>query len=276
MSLRPLPELQARKLPDVCAFHVDDDALNRFELLKPRAETSDAEISILDVIGQDDWTGDGVTSKRIAGALRAIGEKAVTVNLNSPGGDFFEGVAIYNLLRQHPAKVTINILGLAASSASVIAMAGDEVRIGKTGFIMVHNAWVVAVGNRHDLAEAATMMEPFDDAMASLYADRSGKTKNVAAGWMDEETWFNGEQAVDLGLADAFLAGDAAVPGAAKGAAKAERRTENALIRAGLSRGERRSLITELKGGTQDAAPDAMQDAGILAALEQLSETIRS
>ena len=276
MSLRPLPELQARKLPDVCAFHVDDDALNRFEPLAPRAAAEDASISILDVIGQDDWTGEGVTSKRIAGALRAIGEQAVTVNLNSPGGDFFEGVAIYNLLRQHPAKVTVNILGLAASSASIIAMAGDEVRIGKTGFIMVHNAWVVAVGNRHDLAEAATMMEPFDDAMASLYADRSGKKKAEAARWMDDETWFNGEEAVDLGLADAFLPGDATIAGSAKGAAKAERRTENALIRAGLSRSERRSLITELKGGTQDAAPNATQDAGTLAAIERLSAIIRS
>jgi ATP-dependent protease ClpP protease subunit len=276
MSLRPLPELQARRLPDVCAFHVDDDALNRFEPLAPRAALDEASISILDVIGYDDWTGEGVTSKRISSALRSIGEQPVTVNLNSPGGDFFEGVAIYNILRQHPAKVTINILGLAASSASVIAMAGDEVRIGKTGFLMVHNAWVVAVGNRHDLAEAATTMEPFDDAMASLYADRSGKKKAQAIRWMDEETWFNGEQAVELGLADAFLAGDAAIATAAKPEVKAERRTENALIRAGVSRGDRRSLIAALKGGKQDAAPDAMQDAGTLAALAQLSATIRS
>ncbi|TKA83994.1 Clp protease ClpP, partial [Sulfitobacter sp. 15WGC] len=79
-------------------------------------------------IGGGDY-GDGVTSKRIAGALRSIGERDVRVDINSPGGDFFEGVAIYNMLREHKAKVTVNVLGLAASAASVIAMAGDEIKV---------------------------------------------------------------------------------------------------------------------------------------------------
>src|SRR5690606_18124282 len=83
-------------------------------------------ITILDVIGYDWWTGEGVTAKRVSAALRAIGEKPVTVLINSPGGDFFEGVTIYNMLRAHPSKVTVQILGIAASAASVIAMAADE------------------------------------------------------------------------------------------------------------------------------------------------------
>src|SRR5690606_7927819 len=171
-------------------------------------EPSGATISILDVIGEDAWAGGGVTSKRIAAALRSIGDGQVHVDINSPGGDFFEGVAIYNALRAHPKKVTVRILGLAASAASVIAMAGDEIQIGKAGFLMVHNAWVVAIGNRHDLAEAAKTMEPFDDAMATVYADRAGVKKSKAAEWMDNETWFNGEQAVSEGLADSFLPAD--------------------------------------------------------------------
>ena len=276
MSLRALPELKARKLPDVCAYHLDDGAIDRFEALAPRAEGTDATISILDVIGQDFWTGEGVTSKRISAALRNIGERDVVVNLNSPGGDFFEGVAIYNMLRQHKGKVTVNILGLAASAASVIAMAGDEVLIGKAGFVMIHNAWVVAVGNRHDLVEAAKTMEPFDDAMAAVYADRAGVERGEAADWMDAETWFNGEEAVEAGLADAFLAGDAVKPTEPKGPTKAERRAENAFMKSGMHRSERRSLIAALKGGTPSAAPDAMQDAGIVAALRQLSATLRS
>jgi ATP-dependent Clp protease protease subunit len=162
-------------------------------------------ISIYDVIGQDPWTGEGVTSKRVAGALRAIGSSDVTVNINSPGGDFFEGIAIYSLLREHPHNVTVKVMGLAASAASIIAMAGDKIEISDIGFLMIHNAWALAVGNRHDMREAADTLEPFDDAMAGLYAARAGVDKAEAAAWMDKETWFNGNQAIEAGIADALL-----------------------------------------------------------------------
>ncbi|EPJ5267720.1 head maturation protease, ClpP-related, partial [Providencia stuartii] len=105
-----------------------------------RAASSDNTISVLDVIGEDFW-GEGVTAKRISAALRAIGNQDVVVNINSPGGDMFEGLAIYNLLRAHNGKVTVNILGIAASAASVIAMAGDEIRMGRGAFLMIHNCW---------------------------------------------------------------------------------------------------------------------------------------
>src|SRR5690606_15019824 len=133
-------------------------------------DPSDATISILDVIGEDSWSGGGVTSKRIAAALRSIGEDQVQVDINSPGGDFFEGVAIYNLLRAQPHKLTVRILGIAASAASVICMAGDEIKIGKAGLLMVHNSRMLAVGNRQNLNEEAKSIQPFDDAMATVYA----------------------------------------------------------------------------------------------------------
>ncbi|WP_034085582.1 head maturation protease, ClpP-related, partial [Pseudomonas aeruginosa] len=111
----------------------------------------------------------------IAGALRAIGgDVDVTVNINSPGGDVFEGLAIYNLLREHKGKVTVNIIGLAASAASFIAMAGDEIRIGRAAFLMIHNAWLIAMGNRNDLREIADWLEPFDMTLADIYAQRTG------------------------------------------------------------------------------------------------------
>ncbi|MGZ9812633.1 head maturation protease, ClpP-related [Pseudoroseicyclus sp. H15] len=284
MSLRKLPELHAHRLPSVCAFEADPAATQKWNAAVMAAESDDRTISILDVIGEDHWTGGGVTSKRIGAALRAIGDQDVVVNLNSPGGDFFEGVAIYNLLRAHPRKVTVRILGIAASAASVIAMAGDDIQIGKAGFLMVHNAWVVAIGNRHDLAEAAKTMEPFDDAMATVYADRAGATKAKAAGWMDDETWFNGEQAVAAGLADGFLPADAAVEDGAKAASlggiTAIRRAEAALASAGLSREERRSLLGEIKSGAAVAPPDRPAVAGgdpeLKAALERLRDTIKS
>lgn len=273
MSLRNLPELQAARLPSVCAFEPDAEALDRWQAeLVPKASAENT-ITILDVIGEDYWSGGGVTAKRVTAALRAIGDQDVVVDINSPGGDFFEGVAIYNALRAHPHKVTVRILGVAASSASVIAMAGDEIEIGKSGFVMVHNAWVVAIGNRHDLKDASETMGPFDDAMAAVYSDRAGVKKSVAAQWMDNETWFNGEQAVAEGLATGFLPADEVAEDAtkAKGAkdVNATRRVDALLAKTGLPRSERRALLGDVKGGKQDAAPTVMHDADALAALSK-------
>ena len=283
MSLRKLPEIAASRLPSICAFQPDVDALERWNAGISAKQTADNTISVLDVIGEDWWTGGGVTSKRVASALRAIGDQEVFVDINSPGGDFFEGVAIYNMLRAHPHKVTVRILGIAASAASVIAMAGDDVLIGKAGFLMVHNAWVVAVGNRHDLADAAKTMEPFDDAMATLYADRAGVKKPVAAEWMDNETWFNGEQAIAEGLASDFLPADQVAEDKTKAAAEkainATRRVDALLARSGMPRDERRSLIGEVKTPSAVAAGErpAVADADALkAAIQQLRSTIRS
>jgi ATP-dependent protease ClpP protease subunit len=276
MTLRNLPEIKAGRLPTVCAFVSDPDAIDRWNAgIMAASQTPDNTISILDVIGEDFWSGGGVTSKRVAAALRAIGDQDVFVDLNSPGGDFFEGVAIYNLLRAHPRKVTVRVLGLAASAASVIAMAGDEIQIGKAGFLMVHNAWVVAIGNRHDLAEAAKTMEPFDDAMATVYADRAKVKKSKAAEWMDNETWFNGEQAVAEGLADTFLAADQVTEDKTKAASvkgvSAMRRVEARLAKTGLPLGECRSLIGEIKGQSAVADTDDIQ-----ALMQRLATTIEN
>jgi ATP-dependent Clp protease protease subunit len=282
MSLRNLPEIKAERLPKVCAFEPDPGAIERWNAgIMAAEQTAENTISVLDIIGEDYWSGSGVTSKRIAAALRAIGDQEVFVDLNSPGGDFFEGVAIYNALRAHPKKVTVRILGLAASAASVIAMAGDEIQIGKAGFLMVHNAWVVAVGNRHDLAEAARTMEPFDDAMATVYAVRAGVKKTKAAEWMDNETWFNGEQAVAEGLADSFLPADQIAEDKTKAESSrsinALRKVDKHLAKSGIPRSERRTLLSEVKGGTHDAVVPVTHDADDLkAAIQSLRSTLRS
>ena len=279
MTLRNLPELKHGRVPETCAFAPDEDALERWNAGIRAEQAPENTITILDVIGED-WWGEGVTSKRVAAALRQIGDQEVFVDINSPGGDFFEGVAIYNLLRTHKQKVTVRILGLAASAASVIAMAGDRIEIGKAGFMMVHNAWVVAIGNRHDMRELADTLDVFDDAMAGLYAERADKDRKQAARWMDDETWFNGESAVAKGLAVAFLSDDTEIDASASARAKttnATRQVDAALARQGIPRSERRSLLGEIKGGTQDAAATATHDAGDwLAAARQLTETLRS
>lgn len=280
MSLRKLPEISASRLPEVCAYELDDRAIDRWNAGFMAAASAENTISILDVIGEDYWSGGGVTSKRVAAALRAIGDQDVVVDINSPGGDFFEGVAIYNALRAHPKKVTVRIIGLAASAASVIAMAGDDIQIGKAGFLMIHNSWVIAMGNRHDLAAAATTMEPFDDAMATVYSDRAGVKKAKAAEWMDAETWFNGEQAVSAGLATGFLPADAVAEDKTRAAGErgvnATRMVDARLAKTGMPRSERRALLAELKGGKHDAALTVTHDADaeIVALLNGLRKTI--
>ena len=102
-------------------------------------EVGDNVVTMFGVIGEDFWSGGGITAKTVTAQLRAIGDRPVEVQVNSPGGDMFEGIAIYNVLREHSQPVTIKIMGMAASAASVIAMAGDTVEIGAASFLMIQN-----------------------------------------------------------------------------------------------------------------------------------------
>ncbi|MEH6478357.1 MAG: head maturation protease, ClpP-related, partial [Sneathiella sp.] len=171
------------------------------------AKSDDRSISIYDGIGEQ-WDGSGTTVKRISAALRGMGAGDVTVNVNSPGGDMFEGLSIYNTLKAHDGKVTVNVLGIAASAASLIAMAADELRIAESGFLMIHNAWSGVMGNRHDFQDAADIFQKFDNSMAGLYAKRTDKTRTDMAKLMDAETYLTGAEAIEQGFADSFLPTD--------------------------------------------------------------------
>ncbi|QNP21073.1 head maturation protease, ClpP-related [Providencia rettgeri] len=219
-----------------------------------RAASSANTISVLDVIGEDYW-GEGVTTKRISGALRAIGNNDVVVNINSPGGDMFEGLAIYNLLRAHSGKVTVNILGIAASAASIIAMAGDEIHMGRGAFLMIHNCWSIGVGNRHDFAKLAADLEPFDKSMADIYVARSGQSESVVSKMMDDETYIASSDAIAKGFADGLLAADEINDGDESPQA-AIRKLDAALAKAEMPRSERRKLISALTGSMPGATSD--------------------
>ncbi|WP_368927541.1 head maturation protease, ClpP-related [Serratia marcescens] len=218
------------------------------------AASDDNSISVFDVIGQDYW-GEGVTAKRIAGALRSMNGADVTVNINSPGGDMFEGLAIYNLLREHQGKVTVKVLGLAASAASIIAMAGDEIQIGRGAFLMIHNCWVVAIGNRHDFAAMVEYLEPFDNAMADIYSARSGLDSDTVKQLMDGESYIGGSDAIEKGLADSLLSSDA-VSSDEDSPAAALRKLDSILAKANTPRSERRKLLKALTGSTPSAVTD--------------------
>lgn len=246
--------------------------------IRAAAGETDNSISIFDVIGQDWWTGEGVTSKRIAGALRAIGEQDVVVNINSPGGDYFEGLAIYNLLREHKGAVTVKILGIAASAASVIAMAGDTVEIARAGFLMIHNAWVTTAGDRNQLRDTADWLEPFDATAADIYAVRTGLDTVTLGQMLDKETWIGGADAVEKGFADALLSSDALTddPNARDRGdrLRAERAADNLGRIAGASRAEIKQLIQDLKrvspGADDDSTPGAADDPGLKSLLAEL------
>lgn len=138
------------------------------------------------------------------------------------------------MLREHKAKVTVRVMGLAASAASVIAMAGDEILMGDGAFLMVHNAWAVAIGNRHDMADAAARLAPFDDAMAQVYASRTGLSKAETAVLMDKETWIGAAQAVEDGFATGLIErSDITQDTRAQGGKKALALIEASMARAG-------------------------------------------
>lgn len=278
MSLLKLPEIRADHRLGAAQFDVRPDAMERWQPEVRAAESDDASISIYDAIG-DNWEGTGVTAKRIGAALRNIGPRDVTVNVNSPGGDFFEGVAIYNLLREHKAKVTVRVMGLAASAASVIAMAGDDILMGDGAFLMIHNAWAVAIGNRHDMADAAERLAPFDAAMASVYASRTGMSDADAAALMDKETWIGAAKAVEDGFATGLIdRADITHDNASAGGKKALAMVEASMAKAGYSRSARRDALKALFTGTPCAAEvEAMPCAGeeIAALLQTLQTTIQ-
>lgn len=225
----------------------------------------DATITMFDIIGEDFWAGGGVTAKKVAAQLRAIGDRPVTVQINSPGGDMFEGIAIYNVLREHPQPITVQVMGMAASAASIIAMAGDDIQVGASSFLMIHNCWVLAMGNRNDFRDLADWLEPFDQAMVGLYAQRTGRESDEIAGWMNKETYMSGTQAVERGFADDLLPADAMKVDAKAQAEDRDlnelRAMELTLVRAGQTRSEARDRINKIKG-TPGAAPEATPGAG--------------
>ncbi|ELY3051695.1 TPA: head maturation protease, ClpP-related [Klebsiella pneumoniae] len=254
MSKKQLPVAPAGRPCARVTCETLPSALDRWDGGIKAATTDDNTISVFDVIGQDYW-GEGITAKRIAGALRAMNGADVTVNINSPGGDMFEGLAIYNLLREYEGHVTVKVLGIAASAASIIAMAGDDIQIGRGAFLMIHNCWLYAMGNRHDFAELAQSLEPFDTAMADIYAARSGLDIAAVQKLMDAESYIGGSDAVAKGLADSLLSADAVSDGDESPAA-ALRKLDALLAKTSTPRSERRKLIKALTGNTPGAVTD--------------------
>lgn len=251
-------------------------AFDRWNPAIKASDENDNTIGIYDPIGYDYWDDSGVTAKRISAALRSLDGADVVVNINSPGGDVFEGLAIYNLLREYKGHVTVRVLGVAASAASFIAMAADEIQIARAGFFMIHNAWTRVWGNRNDLRETADFLEQIDDTIADIYHVKSGLSMDELKADMDKERWINGRDAIDSGFADAFLPSDVVVEDTKNFTKEkvAAHKADILLAKAGMSRSSRRELIQDLKGtpgATNQATPSASNDV-----LESVLQSMRN
>ena len=164
--------------------------------IQAKADQS-ADISIFDEIGF--W---GVTAKQFIGDLKAIDAKTIKLAINSPGGSVFDALAMYNALRQHPANVEVTVLGVAASAASLVAMAGDTIVMPENAFMMIHNPLNFAYGNADELREVADVLDKIGASLVATYANRTGLPEDEIKALLDAETWLNAEEAVLKGFAD--------------------------------------------------------------------------
>lgn len=162
---------------------------------------AEADIYIYEDVGAG-WFG-GVTAKQFADDLNAIGNvSTINLRINSYGGDVFDGLAMYRLLVDHKAKVITHIDGIAASIASVIAMAGSEIIIGESAQIMIHDAWGLAMGNADEMRKMGDLLDMTTGSIADVYTGRTKADRKDVRKWMSDETWMVGQEAVDKGFAD--------------------------------------------------------------------------
>ncbi|WP_285259243.1 ClpP-like prohead protease/major capsid protein fusion protein [Halopseudomonas bauzanensis] len=158
----------------------------------------EAEILLYDEIGM--W---GITAQQFARDLKALGDLSlISLRIHSPGGDVFEGTAIYNLLKNHPARVEAHVDGLAASMASVIAMAADTIYMPENAMMMVHKPWGIQGGDADDMRRYAELLDKVENTLVSAYVTKTGKSEEDIKALLKSETWMTGREAVEAGFAD--------------------------------------------------------------------------
>lgn len=166
------------------------------------AKASHAEVLIYAPIGESIWDEDSVGARSFVKALKQLKANTIALRINSPGGSVFDGNTIYNALIEHPAKITTYVDGLAASIATIIALAGDRIVMAPNGMMMIHNPSGGAFGTAEEMRKQADMLDKLRDNMISQYVAKTGKTTDEISAAVDYETWLNAEEAVEFGLAD--------------------------------------------------------------------------
>lgn len=156
------------------------------------------------VISEETWWGDEVTPKMFKDELLA-GTGDITVWINSPGGDVFAAAQIYNMLMDYTGKVTVKIDGLAASAASVIAMAGGDVYMSPVSMIMIHNPSTIAIGDSEEMLRAKALLDEVKESIINAYELKTGLSRTKLSHLMDAESWMNANKAIELGFADKIM-----------------------------------------------------------------------
>ena len=169
----------------------------------PRAAANEAAtIHIFDQIGEDWFSNSGITAKSFAETLQAVGPGPLNVEINSPGGNVWDGLAIYNMLRGRQSAVTTRVVGVAASIASIIALAGDTVEIADAALMMIHDPSGLTAGTSEDMRKMADALDQHAAILSGVYEKKTGKTASAIRAAMKAETWFTSAEAISFGLAD--------------------------------------------------------------------------
>lgn len=244
--------------------------------IKQQADNSVGLYIYGDVEGDsyDFWTGNVIESETSANHFRDELAKypnaqQIDVFINSYGGSVFEGTAIYNQLKRHPAHKTVYIDGFACSIASVIAMAGDEIVMPRNALMMIHNMWMGVCGNADELRKAADDLDTINAAGRAAYLERAGEklTEEQLAGMMDAETWLTAEQCIEYGLADRYAEQDADMSQAAEVLQKANINLEQRInIQKSLA-AQLRQLIAEPKPQQKPTQKNETKPTGLLSTL---------
>ncbi len=157
--------------------------------------SNSTEVVIYDEIGQ--W---GIDSKAFIDEIKEISTENVLLRINSPGGSVIDGLAIHDAIKRMPQKVTAQIEGLAASIATIIALGADEITMSQNSLFMIHNVWGGETGGAKDMRKAADLMEKMGDRLVNIYVSKTGKDESEIRNWMDEETWFTANEALEAGF----------------------------------------------------------------------------
>lgn len=199
----------------------------------------------------------GIEAERLVKDIDNLQASEITLRINSPGGDVFDGTAIYNALKRHPAKVHTKIDGLAASMASLIALAGDDIEMSEGSFYMIHKPWSMVIGDANDFRAEAELLDKIESTAFDIYAARSTMKPDELREAINAETWFTPQEALDAGFADTISGGDkdkesmefdlsmfahAPVQGAER--ELTIRQAESALRDAGMTREQAKAVVT--------------------------------
>lgn len=167
-----------------------------------KATNNVAQIDIFGDIVSEKWFNEETSATSFRDALKELGDiSTINLSINSGGGSVFDGIAIYNMLKSHKATVNVYIEGLAASIASVIAMAGDTITMRSGSMMMVHMPWTLSQGNAEEMRKTADTLEKTGDSIVDIYSERTGISSDDIRNIMNDETWLSAEEAVEQGWA---------------------------------------------------------------------------